>query len=279
MTKSLEVRRRAGKDVSSPICVFGLCEEIGVSVRFVEISMEGMYDKGPPPRILLSALRPLPRRIYSCGHELGHHAFGHGTTVDRLLEEAAGPSPYSPEEFLADTFSAFLLMPALGVRRAFARRGWKPASASPLQIYTVACSFGVGSGTLIRHLCSSLRMISASRADVLLRAQPRTIRAQVLGRPAADPLIIADEHWELPTLDAEVGYHLLLPKGSEAGPGAIAAQCDRTDGRLFRAVCPGIVRVSRPGTDWAAFVRVSRPQFAGLCRYRHLEECDDDEPT
>jgi hypothetical protein len=54
----------------------------GVTVRFNNINMEGMYQRGAPPRIHLSARRPLSRRTYNCAHELGHHVFGHGSSIE-----------------------------------------------------------------------------------------------------------------------------------------------------------------------------------------------------
>src|SRR5262245_48455737 len=117
MLKSIEVRTAAGRDLKGPICVYALCDDLGVKVRFVDINMEGMYRGGERPNILLSALRPLPRRVFTCAHELGHHVFGHGSTIDMLVEEAEQDGVFKPREFLVDTFGGFLLMPTVGVRR------------------------------------------------------------------------------------------------------------------------------------------------------------------
>lgn len=35
-------------------------------------------------------------------------------------------------------------MPIIGLRRAFAVRGWAPETATPAQIFTIAGDFGVG---------------------------------------------------------------------------------------------------------------------------------------
>jgi Zn-dependent peptidase ImmA (M78 family) len=274
MHRSIEVRTSMGRDLKGPICVYSLCDDLKVKVRFVDVSMEGMYRKGVQPLILLSALRPAPRRVFTCAHELGHYAFGHGSTVDALVQKADQAPPFDPCEFLADTFAGFLLMPTVGIRRAFVARGWRPETATPEQIYIIACSFGVGFETLIGHLCYSLQMINRQQAAGLAKSSPKAVRSQILGEATADPLIVADEHWELPTLDVEVGSHLLLPKGTEAASGSIALEAEHAAGRLFRAMRPGIVRVVSPGTPWAVFVRVSRYQFVGLSQYRHLEEVE-----
>lgn len=276
MLKSIDVRNQEGFALNSPICIYGLCDKLKVKVRFVDISMEGMYLKREEPAILLSALRPLPRRNFTCAHELGHHIFGHGSTVDEFIEDSAKPKPFNPEEFLVDSFAGFLLMPILGVRKAFVSRGWNVNSATPVQIFTIACSFGVGYKTLIDHMTYALKMIDRSQAALLLKSTPKTIRQEIFGSASADPLIVADEQWSLPTLDAEVGSQLLLPCLAEATNNTITVQADLPLGRLFRANHPGIVRVYCPNNKWAVFVRVSRYQFVGLSKYRHLEEVKDE---
>ena len=87
--KSVEVREEHGYDFRSPLCIYELCERARVKVSFVDdVSMEGVYAALTKPTIVLSALRPLPRRAFTCAHEFGHHVFGHGSTIDELREEA-----------------------------------------------------------------------------------------------------------------------------------------------------------------------------------------------
>ena len=82
-----------------------------------------MYDREPKPRIHVSALRPLARRTFTCAHELGHHVFGHGSTIDELRDDQSKSAERPPNEILADAFAAFVLMPTLGLREAFTKRG------------------------------------------------------------------------------------------------------------------------------------------------------------
>lgn len=274
--KAIEVRRKAGFDNKSPLCIYSLCDKFNVRVRFTDISMEGMYFREANPVILLSALRPLPRRIFTCAHELGHHVFGHSSTMDELLGESESSKTFQPEEFLANSFAGFLLMPILGVRKAFVSRGWDVVSATPEQIFTVACSFGVGYETLITHMVYTLKRLAPPKASLLLKTKPKAIREKVLGRPSSDPLIIADADWSMPTIDAEVGSLLLLPTGAEAANDTISLEENHRKGQLFKANRPGIVRVYCRDTGWAVFVRVSRYQFIGLSQYRHLEGVEDE---
>ncbi|HEV3456478.1 MAG TPA: Zn peptidase, partial [Thermoanaerobaculia bacterium] len=173
----------------------------------------------------------------------------------------------------------FLLMPKIAVRKAFVLRGWEPQKASPEQVYTVACSLGVGYVTLATHMAYGLKMITPARSAELEKVGLPKIRRTLLGQASTSPLVVADRHYLMPTVDAEVGTHLLLPAHSKAESDALEQVADLAQGRLFAAKRPGIIRVHVPKTPWAVMVRVSRYQYAGLCEYRHLEpeEGDDEE--
>ena len=172
MQASITARIDAGIDLKSPICIYGLCEKVGVTVRFNDINMEGMYDRTPKPRIHISALRPLARRNFTCAHELGHHIFGHGSTIDELRDDQTKNTNRPPNEILADAFAAFTLMPTLGLKEAFSRRGLKPNNASALDMYAIACNFGVGQSTLVNHLAFSLNLITPVKRTALGKNYP-----------------------------------------------------------------------------------------------------------
>lgn len=290
MLASVEVRDDAGLDFDDPICVYDLCEHLGITVRFVHINMEGMYDRIPKPRIHLSALRPLVRRTFNCAHELGHHIFGHGSTIDEMKDNAEIIQEFDPKEFLADSFAAFLLMPPLGIRQAFAERGCNPETATPNDIFSISCSFGVGYETLITHLTYGLQEMSEDRAKNLRASSPKAIREQLLGRPSKTPLIVANAYWKVPFLDAEMETHLFLPKGSIASSDIIQPEFDLEGGRLFRAARPGVVKVYCTAESWTTLIRISRAKyeedpdvgedpyvgFVGLSRFRHMEDVHND---
>lgn len=239
-----------------------------------------MYPRGLPPRIHLSARRPLPRRAYNCAHELGHHVFGHGSSIDELREDAKAQPWEGPKEFLADTFAGSILMPIIGLRRAFSIRGWTSETATPAQIFTIACEFGVGYATLLTHLSAGVNMLSRGHTTALQRITPKALRMDILGALTPETLIVADRHRIAPTLDAEVKTLLLLPLGTEVTGGGLAFERDFAAGRLFRAMKPGIFQAS--AGDWAAFARVAPIQknepygYIGLAQYRHLEDVPDE---
>jgi Zn-dependent peptidase ImmA (M78 family) len=277
MQAATATRAKAQLDQAGPICIYGVCETLGVVVRFNNINMEGMYQRGLPPRIHLSARRPLPRRTYNCAHELGHHVFGHGSSIDELREDAKEHPWEDPKEFLADTFAGFILMPIIGLRRAFSVRRWAPETATPAQIFTIACEFGVGYATLVTHLSAGVNMLSRGRAAALQRVTPKALRMNILGTLTPDPMIVVDRHRAAPTLDAEVKTLLVLPPGAKVAGDGLAFERELAVGRLFRAVKPGIFQAS--AGDWAVFVRVAPVQknepsygYIGLAQFRHLEE-------
>lgn len=276
MQASITARVKAGLDLKSPACVYSMCELHNVAVRFNDINMEGMYDRTPKPRIHLSALRPLARRTFTCAHELGHHVLGHGSTIDELQEDQANHSDRPPNEILADAFASFVLMPTLGLREAFAKRNLDPNRATALDMYAVACNFGVGQATLVNHLAYGINMISQIQRDRLGRITPKMIRTELLGEAVSTPLTVADQYWSSPTLDVEQDALLLLPQGVVVDASMLVPERELAAGRLFRAAKCGITRVVIPGTQWATYVRVARRQYVGLARFRHLEETTDE---
>lgn len=276
MQASIRTRTQGGNDLKSPICIYALCRARGVIVRFNAINMEGIYDRVPRPRIHLSALRPLVRRTFNCAHELGHHEFGHGSAIDELRDDASIDRWNQPNELLADTFAAFTLMPALGMREAFARRRLIPERATPTELYAIACNFGVGLSTLTTHMALGMEAISPFRRAALARHTPRSIRTEFLGCSTTEPLILVDEEWNAPSIDAEEGYLIWLPTGVQVTGKVLIYEHSARGGSLFRAIAPGIGRAFHPNGSWATFVRVIRREYVGLAEYRHLEDTTDD---
>lgn len=282
LEKSLEIREEYGYDFRSPLCVYELAEKARVTVRFIDdVSMEGVYAALVKPKILISSLRPAVRRVFTCAHELGHHFFGHGSTIDELQDEVES-GEFQPQEFLANTFAGFLLMPAQGVKRAFSSRRLDIRTATPEQMYGVACSFGVGYETLIGHLEYSLKLLTTDRATILRRTKLPKIRVRILNSNIPGHLIVVDRNYLLTTVDAEAGNNaepgnlVILPEGATSDGDQVELIERGPNGTLYRAVRPGLARVTLPTNDWGVVVRVSRYQYAGLAQYRHLEETPDE---
>ncbi len=197
LLKADEVRDRYDIEPEWAVNVFDLCGERLdpiVLVRFSDVpSMEGFYLRQEKPEIWLGE-RPLGRRMFNCAHELGHHLFGHGSTLDNLSAESASGRSFEPDEFLVDTFAGYLLMPRIAVMYAFNQRGWKAEDAEPEQFFVVSCSLGVGFETLVSHCFFSLNLIGESGYRNLIKVALPTIRRSMLGEHAPGRLLVVDAH-------------------------------------------------------------------------------------
>ncbi len=274
LRSALRVRRRADVGKALPICVYDLAEKIGVEVKFVGgNSFGGMYEK-TCETILVPAMRPPGRQVFTAAHELGHWAFKHGTRVDRV-EDFDSLTSVEPEERLANLFAGYLLMPLWAIEEAFARRNWKPENSTPLQIYAISCQFGVGYSTLIQHLRWSLCLISADRAQELDQTTPKLLRQSVLGGNSVRHLVVAGPEWvnSVP-IDLAVGDIALVPYGVGVEGSCARLMARHELGELIEAVSPGIGRAANANETWTTFLRVARKDFIGRSIYRHMEDPD-----
>lgn len=268
-----DLREELGLDPFAPVNPYAIAERLGIRVSFLEVSMEGFYANQNPPRILLSARRPVARRAFTCAHEIGHHHFGHGSIIDNLQEDDRADSQ-KPEEVLANAFAAFLLMPSVGVRGAFSRRNWDAKNAAPAELFAIACQYGVGYNTLVQHLCRGTRDIPASRRDSLLRSTPQRIRAE-LGLEEFHSLTIIDNQNEALTFDVEIGSAILVPAGSSASGRSMQLVGSHGTGLLYRAARSGVSVVT--GLPQTCEIRVMRKDFVGAAENRFLEDPDEEE--
>ena len=268
---ALRMRKNAGYRLDEAICVYDLAERLGIEIRFVDIpSMEGMLYCNPDPTIIVSSHRPSGRRVFTCAHELGHYHSGDGTIIDELVgkSDKAGSAP---KEFMADCFAGALLMPKMAVERAFALRNWPIGSPSPGQTYIISGYFGVGYSALVHHLWRSLRLMSGSHAENLLKAGRSKAQAQALGWDSADTVWIVDPYWNGRAIDVEVGDFVQV-HGDSAREGSCLEDAGISSrGRLYRACQPGIGKLSA-ASGWTGFVRVSRRAYVGRSVFRHLVE-------
>lgn len=277
LTVALRLRQQAGIAVGSPLCPFDLAEQLGIEVRFTDIaSLEGMYAEVERPLILVAADRPAGRQAYTCAHELGHRCFRHGTRVDQLLLDGRPGGRFDPEEFTADAFAGFLLMPKSAVTRGFVSRGWRPERCAAEQAYVVSGWLGVSYEALLTHLAWSLHLMEQSHAQRLLKARLADIRSRIVGQPVDGHLVVADRRWTGRAIDVSVGEHILAPTGSLIPDGLLDHAGEQASGRLLRAAHPGIGRLISPDGEWSSFVRVARKGYAGRAIYRHLEDPDCD---
>lgn len=268
------LRAKHGIGAADSLCPFDLAERLGVVVRMVALpSLEGMYTPGPPPTILVSTNRPSGRRRYTCGHEIAHHIFSHGTRLDQLGHDEA--QTWDPKEFLAQRFAAALLMPKLAVESAFARRHWVISRPTKDEVFVVAQDLGVGYATLVGYLERVLNCITTPIATLLLKVPLRRLRSQIAGFEIEHDLVVADEHWGGRPIDIEIGDVVLLPKAAKFEGNCAVLLSDPV--RHLEALAPGIGTVGFLHDLSSVAVRVSRREYTGLARYRHLEDAGDDD--
>jgi len=272
--EAADARDAAGVQQDVPICAYDLAHVLNASVRFVDVNMEGIYERGPPARILLSPYRPLVRRTFNCAHELGHHRFGHGSTIDELKSSSANKLQSElPEEVLANAFAGFVLMPGIAIQRTLYRRGISATNASPLDLYKIACDFGVGYTTLVTHMTYSLDELGNRRKQELEKWTPNDLRRMVLGYVDPSPVVVLDELGEASTAELECEYGLVVPTGSQTDGVGLAFEKHLANGDLFRAAAVGLTRVQMKSRF--VDVRIMPKKFIGLARFRYMESFDD----
>jgi hypothetical protein len=278
------VRIRAGISAESPLCIFDLVEEHyrdEIELRFKAApSLEGLYVRGEPTLgmtsiIIVSALRPAGRQRNTCAHELGHHLFGHGSSIDQVVENGTSRA-FEPNEHIANAFAGFLTMPKLGVLKAFTDRDTRPEQAAPTTVFAVASQFGVGFTSLVNHLWRTLGAINAECAGRLLKITPKRLREELLCVPAPGELVVFDQHWRGRAIDLAIGDHLIVPAGTAVEAETLKFVRGRSGGDVYIAVRVGRGRVVDENSGNAAYVRVSRFQYEGRALFRHLEESADE---
>jgi IrrE N-terminal-like domain len=273
---ALRVRQKGQIAADDPCSVFDLADKLGVEVRFAALpSAEGVYSPGKPV-IVVSSLRPPGRQSFTCAHELGHHTYGHGEQFDEIVEDRESNRRYDPKEFEANCFASELLMPKSTVLRGLVARGWNANDLTAEQCYRLSSWLGVGYTTLVRHMLHGMSFLDPQRAADLERCKPPQIRKSVLGQDCKEHLVIVDECWKGRPIDARTGDLILLPPSVQVEGSVVEQVWMLGNGRLVRASQPGIGRAISSDSKWAQFVRVSRKEFAGLARYRHLEEVADE---
>lgn len=278
ISQALRLRKAANIPLSDAVCPFDLAEQHGVEVRFQALaSFDGMRSwASDGSAIIVSSLRPPGRRSFTCAHELGHEVFDHGVQFDELLGCRDAPRQNEPEEIIADAFAGFLLMPKSAVEHALMVRGWQLALCTPREVYTLASWLGVGYTSLLWHLQCGLKLLGASRANELRRVRLPRIRKEFLGYDCPGELVIVDSHWCGRPVDIQVNDVALLPSGGRAEGICVEAAANTTGQVLVRGVTPGIGRLILEKSGWSGFVRVSRRDYVGRNKYRHLEETDDE---
>lgn len=270
ITEAAKVRKYLSISDYEPMNIFDACKKLGVDVRFDDVNMEGVYvTSGGRPYILLSKLRPMPRRVFTCAHELGHHRFGHGDKIDGLTEE--GKELDQEEERLVDMFAGALLMPIAAIQSQFVKRKWLISAAGPIEFHAISSAFSTGYQTLITH-CSAAGLIDPAQKVKLLKIRPSQILKQLIpSRTATAFFKIIDRLSRVTVTDIEVGNYIILPNDCIIEGNHLKKIELTSIGTAYGAVRPGIVRAASADGTFGIFVRIQKSGYEGWAEYRHLE--------
>lgn len=269
--KASEIRLKLGLNLFQPINVYDICARLELDVQFLDLNMEGLYvNNAGTPKIILSSLRPFSRRVFTCGHELGHHVFNHGLKLDTISEE--NDSSYkSNDEILVDSFAASLLMPVGGIEVEFEKRNLKFHSATSVDYYIISSLFGVGYQTLIIH-CRISNLINEAKYIELGKLTPAKIFKREfgdLGEPTHFKII--DGISKISPIDLEVSNYLSLPNHFSVEDGFLEKQKESPLGTLYLAKKAGIFSVHSGNSEVSYFVRIQPQNYIGFAEYRHFE--------
>lgn len=263
------MRADLGVGPADSLCPFDAALALGLIVQFAALpSLEGMYD-AEKQAIVVGSQRPSGRRRFTCAHELGHHVFGHGTRLDQLH------TADNEEEYLADSFAAAFLMPKTAIDAALSRRGWAQQPLTDKMIFIVSRDLGVGYTTLVNHMALVLRYIPFAQKSKFEARDLTQVRKSIAGFAVPRDLFLVDDHWGTRPLDVEVGDILLVPENVVVTSPRLLQHANAPRSHWV-AQRPGRVTITLPSSR-CIDVRISREDYAGRAKNRHLEQADDDD--
>jgi hypothetical protein len=274
MGRALRIRQRVGVGLASPLNVFDACHKLGVDVRFENLpSMEGFLARTPRPTILISSVRPPGRQVFTCAHELGHFVFQHAAAVDLKAEGELEIEQEDDDEYVADQFAAFLLMPKSAVQGALKTRDLDLNVCPSLSVLALAGWFGVGYMTFVNHLRFGLRLIGDTRWKALKKQRPAKLRNEFFPGQDLPGIHFIDSSWGPAVVEGRVGDGMWFSsKPDESGLGALVSH---RGGAIVVATKAGTYSVSAPGLGTYQ-IRVSRQNYEGRAIFRALPEDEGD---
>ncbi len=274
--KAQRIRTRYKISLTDPLNPIDIAEKCDCEVRFLSLpSLEGTYAPHPRPVIVLGSERPYGRRSFNCAHELGHHLFKHGFRFEEL-DNQKSIAHKLPEEYMADMFAGFLLMPQFAVNKTLKDRGWVNSELEQEHIYKLASYFGVGYSTIVLHFTWTLRIIDPNTAKKLLKLPPKILKSKYNTTPENE-IFFVDEFWHSRSVDLEIGDTLILPQDINVESEGFLIEANKIDSmKTFQAIKTGYLRAFNDSSDWMINIRIAKKQYEGLAQFRFLESDEED---
>lgn len=208
-----------------------LAEKEEVLVKFAPLPhLAGAYVCEPDalPGIVVNNRLPRSKQRYTIGHELGHHVFGHATSLDEdtdFLDPTRELTRVPDHEKVAEAFAAWLLMPRSLVESALSSLGIARIE-KPSDVYRLALVTGSSYRATCVHLVN-LRLITRTQLAALMKVQPRAVKLELLDGigvvPGAADVHAIDWSWSGPPINAGTG-DIVIIRGSAGAPIHLASE-------------------------------------------------------
>ena len=173
-----------------PVEVSAAVHRAGIPLMYRPLpTLFGVYLSGAStgPGVLVNNALTRPVRRHTAAHELGHHRFGHASTVEAGAD-ATNPSAalgtmrrgdWSDEEKTAESFASWFLIPRRGVLAVLDDMGLAaPRTAD--QVYQLSLRLGVTFAAVVRHL-AVLKLISQAQARSWAAVAPAKLKRRLAG--------------------------------------------------------------------------------------------------
>ena len=121
-------------------------------------------------------------------------------------------------------------------------------------------------------MCHSLKLITSARAKELCKVPIERIKKELVGKQFQNDVFWVSRPWVGRPIDVHVGDIIVAEEGLGLEGNVAELVSVETAKQTFKGVRPGIGRLSATDGSWAAFLRVSRREYKGWGRYRHLED-------
>lgn len=193
-------------DTTRPVDVFNAIRRSGVILAFETFPrLSGVYiaDRNAPG-IAVTTQHGLARQRYTAAHELAHHRFKHGTTVDPEIDPLStwgAMSDPSDEEKIAESFAAWFLMPRRLVLTTLRTMGIS-APQTEAEVYQLSLRLGASYRATARQL-ENLRLASSFQVRQWLKIEPRRLKTELADDPNFD---LRNDVWVLTPGDEGRAY-------------------------------------------------------------------------